>query len=147
MIVPDINLLLYAYFSAFPLHEAARRWWEGVGERGEEVGFPPPVLFGFVRIATDRRVFLQPMDLPQATAIVEEWLALPQMRMLRPGAHHVKTAFDLLRSAAFSRDLTTDAQIAAYALENRGVVHTVDADFSRFLDVRFVNPLEQVSAN
>jgi toxin-antitoxin system PIN domain toxin len=146
MIIPDINLLLYAY-SAFPFHEAARRWWEGTGERGEEVGFPPPVLFGFVRIATDRRVFLEPMDLPQATGIVEEWLTLPGMRMVRPGPHHVKTAFDLLRAAAFSRDLTTDVQIATYALENRGIVHTVDADFSRFPEVRFVNPLEDAAAN
>ena len=67
MIIPDINLLLYAYFSVFPLHEAARRWWEGIGERGESVGIAPPVLFGFVRIATNRRVFVHPMDLQHAT--------------------------------------------------------------------------------
>ena len=143
MIIPDINLLLYAYFSTFPLHEPARRWWEGIGERGEDVGLTAPVLFGFVRIATDRRVFVQPMDLQNATGIVEDWLSLPGMRMLRPGPQHVKTAFDLLRAAAFSRDLTTDAQIAAYALENRGTVHTVDTDFSRFPDVRYIDPLAE----
>ena len=147
MIIPDINLLLYAYFSVFPLHEPARRWWEGVGERGEDVGIPPPVLFGFIRIATDRRVFLPPMELQEATAIVEEWLSLPGIRMLRPGAHHVKIAFDLLRTAAFSRDLTTDAQIAAFALENRGIVHTADSDFSRFPDVRYTDPLAADAAN
>jgi uncharacterized protein len=141
MIIPDINLLLYAYFAVFPLHQPARDWWEGVVERGEEVGIPPPVLFGFIRIATDRRVFVPPMDLGNATGIVEEWLSLPGIRMLRPGVHHVKIAFDLLRAAAFSRDLTTDAQIAAYALENRAIVHTTDADFSRFPDVRYIDPL------
>jgi uncharacterized protein len=143
MIIPDINLLLYAYFAVFPLHEPARRWWEGLGERGEEVGIPPPVLFGFIRIATDRRVFVPPIDLQNATGIVEEWLSLPGIRVLRPGAHHVKIAFDLLRTAAFSRDLTTDAQIAAYALENRGIVHTADSDFSRFPDVRYIDPLAE----
>ena len=143
MIIPDINLLLYSYFSVFPLHAAARRWWEGIGERGESVGIAPPVLFGFVRIATNRRVFVQPMELKQATEIVEVWLALPAVRVLRPGPHHVKLAFDLLRAAGTTRDLTTDAQIAAYALENRGIVHTADGDFSRFPGVSQIDPLAE----
>ena len=143
MIIPDINLLLYAYFSVFPFHEAARNWWEGIGERGEQVGLAPPVLFGFVRIATNRRVFVQPMDLQQATGIVEGWLVLPSMQVLRPGPRHVKTAFDLLRVAGTSRDLTTDAQIAAYALETQGVVHTTDGDFSRFPAVAQIDPLAE----
>jgi len=147
MIVPDINLLLYAYVDVFPLHEPARRWWNGVVERGEEVGIPPPVLFGFIRIATDRRIFAPPMDLRSATGIVEEWLSLPGIRMLRPGAQHVKIAFDLLRARAYSRDLTTDTQIAAYAIENRAIVHTTDADFSSFPDVRYIDPLAENAAN
>ena len=53
----------------------------------------------------------------------------------------MKVAFDLLRAAVTSRDLTTDAQIAAYALENRGVVHTADGDFSRFPGVNQIDPL------
>ncbi|MCG3193665.1 MAG: Ribonuclease VapC33 [Thermoanaerobaculia bacterium] len=141
MIVPDINLLLFAYFSVFPMHEAARRWWEGIAERGEPVGIAPPVLFGFVRIATNRRVFVRPMSLQQATTIVEEWLTLPSLHVLRPGPRHVKIAFDLLRTAGTTRDLTTDAQISAYALENRGIVHTVDSDFSRFPGVPLIDPL------
>ena len=141
MIVPDINLLLYAYFSVFPLHKAAKRWWEEVAKRGEPVGLTPPVVFGFVRIATHRRVFVQPMELSQATALVEDWLALPSVHLLRPGPRHVRMAFDLLKAAGTTRDLTTDAQIAAYALENRGVVHSVDGDFSRFPGVRYIDPL------
>jgi toxin-antitoxin system PIN domain toxin len=143
MIIPDINLLLYAYFSVFPLHEEARRWWEGVAERGDPVGIAPPVLFGFVRIATNRRVFVTPMELEHATRIVEDWLSLPSIHVLRPGPRHVTVAFELLRAAGTSRDLTTDAQIAAYALENRGVVHTIDADFSRFPTVRHIDPLAE----
>jgi len=29
MILPDLNLLLYAYNPHMPQHDAARRWWEG----------------------------------------------------------------------------------------------------------------------
>ena len=141
MIVPDVNLLLYAYFSVFEVHEAARRWWEGTAARGDPVGIAPPVLFGFVRIATNRRVFVHPMSLEKATGIVEEWLALPSVHLLRLGPRHVKLAFDLLRAAGTARELTTDAQIAAYALENRGVVHTADSDFARFPDVPRFDPL------
>ena len=141
MIVPDINLLLYAYFPAFGPHGVARRWWEGVMQRGEPVGIAPPVAFGFVRIATHRRVFEQPMEMLRATGIVEEWLTLPHVQLLRPGPRHVGIAFDLLRIAGTTRDLTTDAQIGAYAIENRGVVHTADADFSRFPGVRSLDPL------
>jgi len=143
MIIPDINLLLYAYFSVFPLHEAARNWWEGIAERDEPVGFAPPVLFGFVRIATNRRVFVEPMDVQRAIGIVEGWLALPGTRVLRPGPRHVKVVFDLLRVAGTSRDLTTDAQIAAYALETRGIVHTTDVDFSHFPGVAHIDPLAE----
>lgn len=141
MIVPDTNLLLYAYFSVFPRHAAAKRWWEGLTASGELVGMAPPVVFAFVRIATNRRVFVQPMDLTPALAIVEQWLALPNVQLLRPGPRHVSLTFDLLRAAGTSRDLTTDAQIAAFALENRAVVHTVDADFSRFPSVPCIDPL------
>ncbi len=141
MIVPDINLLLYAHFSVFPQHRAARQWWEGTVRRGESIGLAPPVVFGFVRIATHRRVFERPMELQQALATVDVWLALVNVELLRPGPRHVALAFDLLRSAGTSRDLTTDAQIAAYALEHRGTVHTADADFSRFPGVPSIDPL------
>ncbi len=143
MIVPDINLLLYTYFPAFPLHDAARNWWEGIGERGELVGFAPPVLFGFIRIATNRRVFVPPMDLQHSIDVVDGWLALPSVHVLRPGPRHVNVVFDLLRAAGATRDLTTDAQIAAYALENGGTVHTADRDFSRFPGVSYIDPLAE----
>jgi predicted nucleic acid-binding protein len=83
------------------------------------------------------------MILEKATSIVEEWLALPNVHLLRAGPRHVKIAFDLLRVAGTSRDLTTDAQIAAYALENRGVVHTADTDFTRFPGVPHLDPLAE----
>ncbi len=141
MVVPDLNLLLYAYFSVFPMHVRAKSWWEGLVESGEPIGLAPPVLFGFVRISTQRRVFASPLDLAGALAIVETWLALPDLRVLRPSPNHVRSVLDLLAAVGVSRDLTTDAQIAAYALENQAVVHSVDAGFLRFPGVRIIDPL------
>lgn len=112
MIVPDVNLLLYAYFPVFSTHDSARVWWEDLAQRQEPVGITPPVAFGFVRISTQRRIFASPMGAQRAMALVEEWRALPHVHLLRPGPRHLELAFGLLRAAATTRDLTTDAQIA-----------------------------------
>ena len=56
MIIPDVNLLVYAYNADAPHHEPARSWWEEVMTGGEPVGMPWAVAFGFVRIVTHPRV-------------------------------------------------------------------------------------------
>ena len=40
MIVPDVNLLVYAYNDGAQWHAAARRWWEGLINGSERVGVP-----------------------------------------------------------------------------------------------------------
>lgn len=43
-----------------------------------------------------------------------------------------------------SSDLTTDAHLAALAIEHQGVVFSNDADFGRFPGLRHRNPLRAV---
>jgi toxin-antitoxin system PIN domain toxin len=74
VIVPDINLLLYAHVSGFAEHGKARRWWEDLLNSGTAVGLAAPVLFGFVRLATNRRILDRPMPVEGALALVEKWL-------------------------------------------------------------------------
>ncbi len=57
MIVPDINLLLYAYDSDSPFHSKAAAWWQRCLSGTESVGLAQVVIFGFVRIGTSGRVF------------------------------------------------------------------------------------------
>ena len=49
MIVPDVNLLIYAYTERAPEHETARRWLESLFNGTEEVGLPWLVTVGFIR--------------------------------------------------------------------------------------------------
>lgn len=63
------------------------------------------------------------------------------MRYLSPGPRHLEIAFDLLRKLGAAHNLTTDVQIAAYAIENQAEIHSNDADFARFQGARWVNPL------
>jgi toxin-antitoxin system PIN domain toxin len=142
MIVPDINLLLYAHLDAFAQHAQARAWWEGLLNGRTEVGIGAPVLFGFLRLATNRRVLDTPMSVEDALSSVERWLRRQHVRVLHPGPRHFEIAFGLLRRLGTAADLTTDAQLAALAIEHQGEVHSNDGDFGRFPALRWVNPLE-----
>lgn len=141
MIVPDINLLLYATVSAFPEHPRARRWLEDLMNGEESVGIAAPALFGFVRLGTNPRVFDPPMSVDEALQRVEEWLGRPHVHLLLPGQRHLEIAFQLLRHMGSAGNLTTDVQLAALAIEQQAQLHSNDTDFGRFPGLRWVNPL------
>ena len=142
MVVPDVNLLLYAHVSAFRQHRAAKKWWEALLAGPEEVGIASPALFGFIRLATNRRVLDPPMEVDGALERVEAWLSRAQVRFLQPGPRHLEIAFRLLRALGAAANLTTDAQLAALAIENQAELHSNDSDFARFPGLRWVDPLQ-----
>jgi uncharacterized protein len=146
MILPDINLLLYAYDAASPFHTKAALWWQTVLSGTEPVGLAPVVVFGFVRIGTSSRVFRHPMTPEEASGHVRSWLAQPQAQIVAPGPSHVIDTLKLIEALGTAGNLVTDAQIAAIALEYDAVLHTADTDFLRFHGLRWVNPLTGVSS-
>ena len=141
MIIPDINLLLYATFSSMPQHARARKWWLAALET-EEVGMAVPVVFGFIRIATNRKAFEPPLTVEKAASVVFGWLEAENARLLTPGPRHLEIAIQLLKDAGSGGNLTTDAQIAALAIEYQATLCSNDTDFSRFAGLRWVNPLQ-----
>ena len=142
MIVPDINMLLYAEVDAYPMHSVARAWWEKLLNGDRAVGIAPVCLFGFLRTGTNRKIFDNPLSLEDAIDRVERWLAQPNVTCLVPGSEHIQIAFELLKRLGTGGNLTTDVQIAAHALEHHGEVHSNDSDFGRFGGLRWVNPLK-----
>lgn len=141
MILPDLNLLLYAYNPHMPQHEAARGWWERVMNGDELVGMPYEVAFGFVRIATHPRLGAARVELSRARQVVEGWLNLPQVRTLTPTVRHFNRVMDLMGAAMASGAVLSDAILAAYAIEHRARLCSNDADFSRFPGLEWENPL------
>jgi len=141
MILPDANLLLYAYDEASPFHAEAKAWWEGLLSHSETVGICPCVLFAFIRIGTNARAFENPMSIDEATAIVGEWLQVACIQLLEFTPEDCEQAIRLLRKAGSGGNLTTDAQIAAIAVRLHASIHTADSDFSR-LGVDWQNPLQ-----
>lgn len=142
MIVPDVNLLLYAVISGFPQHSRAYAWWEQTINSSARVGLTEPALFGFLRIVTNARVLQSPLPVGDAVEYVRDWLAQPNVDLLVPGPDHLRIALDLLTEVGTAGNLTTDVQLAAYAIERHGEVHSNDTDFARFPDLKWVNPLQ-----
>lgn len=141
MILPDANLLLYAYDQSSPFHPKAAAWFEDIMSRPGPVILLPAVVFGFVRISTHPRIFTSPLSVAEASAHVRSWLGRKQVRLHDMLLEDVNAALSLLESAGTAGNLTTDAQIAAVALRLDAEVHTADLDFGRFAGVRFSNPL------
>lgn len=141
MIVPDINLLLYATITGFPHHERTRAWLEDVLNGTTLLGLTAPTVFGYLRIATSSRVLASPMPVDDAVGRVREWLAQTTARFIVPGPDHLDIAFGLLEIVGTGANLTTDVQLAAYAIEQDAELYSNDTDFGRFPGVRWVDPL------
>lgn len=140
MIIPDANLLLYAYDQGGPWHGKAKAWWEGLLSKTETVGLCPCVVFAFIRIATNARAYEKPLHIREAVGIVEQWMEAGCVRLLPFTPEDAESAMRLLKDAGAGGNLTTDAQIAAAALRFKATVHTADTDFARFPAV-WSNPL------
>ncbi len=141
MIVPDVNLLIHAYNADSPVHAPARAWWERLLADPAPVGLPWVVALGFIRITTHPRIAAHPLPAATACGHVEAWLRQPQVSPLYPGERHSVILFDLLRRLGTAGNLTTDAHLAALAIEHQAELHSTDADFTRFSGLRWRNPL------
>ena len=118
MILPDINLLVYAYNRHAPHH-----------------------VCGFVRLMTHPAVLVDPLDPGRTLLHVRSWVERPLVEVLEPGPRHLEIFERLLESLGVAANLTTDAHLAAIAIEHQCELHSNDADFTRFAGLRWRNPL------
>ncbi len=81
------------------------------------------------------------MDAAGACRRARSWLAQPQTLLIDPGERHADILFGLLDSLGTAGNLTTDAHLAALAIEHQAVLHSSDADMSRFPGLKWFNPL------
>ena len=141
MIIPDANLIIYAHNQADPEHAAARVWWKGLLAGDADVGIPVVVILAFLRLTTSTRILAHPLSVDDSCRRVERWFTARPVRLISPGEGHLASLLQCLRSVGVGGALTTDAHIAALAIEYRAEVHTSDLDFGRFPGVRWRNPL------
>jgi toxin-antitoxin system PIN domain toxin len=143
VIIPDVNILIFAYNADAKRHKQAREWWERTLSQQEAVGLPWVTILGFIRISTQRRIIDRPMTPAAAIERVQSWLRLPNVQIISPGETHAEILFALLNEVGVAGDLTTDAHLAALAIEHRGELVSTDTDFARFRGLRWFNPVEE----
>ena len=105
------------------------------------VGLPWVAILGFIRIATNPRILDTPLPVGGARERVQAWLGRPQTIIVHPGERHADILFGLLDTVGSAGNLTTDAHLAALAIEHQAELHSTDADMARFPGLRWTNPL------
>jgi toxin-antitoxin system PIN domain toxin len=141
VILLDANLLIYAVDADSPQHRRARPWLEGMLSGAAPVGLPWIVILAFIRITTREGIMRHPLLLADALAYVESWLQQPCVEVVAPGTQHWPILCRLLEATGTAGNLTSDAHIAALALERGATVCSTDHDFARFPGIQHVNPL------
>lgn len=141
MILLDANVLIYAIDADAAQHGKARRWLEGTLSGDVTVGLPWIVVLAFLRVTTRAGVLRRQLSAEQAIGFVDEWLAQPYVELVGPGSGHWPLLKQLLRDAGAAGNLTSDAHLAALAIEGGWELATTDHDFRRFAGIRLVNPM------
>ena len=142
MILPDVNLLLYAYNRDASQHEGAASWLKSALTRPEPVALTWTTILGFLRVSTSPRVFPNPMTASEAITAITEWLQRPTVALLQTEERHWEILQRMILRGNVSGSLITDAHLAALAIEHGATLCTTDRDFARFPGLRWQNPLE-----
>lgn len=132
MKTPDVNLLLYAVNADSPQQSVAASWLEQAYAEPGGIGFAWVALLGFLRLTTKPGIFAHPLALEDALGLVDDWLNHPNARILNPGDRHAALLARLLIGAGSAGNLTTDAHLAAIAIEHGATLGTWDRDFMQF---------------
>ena len=142
MILVDANLLIYAVNLDAPHHRRARRWLQDTLSGSTAVGLPWISLLAFARITTRHGVLAKPIPVDEAIGFIDAWLDQPFVEPVRPGNGHWAILRRLLRESGAAGNLTSDAHLAALAIEHGATICSADYDFRRFPGVDHVNPLD-----
>ncbi|WP_239346395.1 type II toxin-antitoxin system VapC family toxin [Frankia sp. CiP3] len=141
MKLPDVNLLIYALDDTSPRHQSSRAWLERTLSGAETVAFAWPVLLAVIRLTTHATIFRNPFRPDEILDIVDGWLARPCVVIVHPTERHAAVLRQLLAPLGTAGNLTSDAHLAALAVEHSAELCSSDADFARFPGVRWIDPL------
>ncbi len=140
MILPDVNVLVYAFRKDMPQHPLCRDWLGRIVAGDSRFGLSPLSMSAVVRITTDARIFATPSTLDDAFGYCTDLLAQPHCQIVEPGEKH----FDIFKRLCLDTDTrgrrVTDAWFAALAIEWGCEWITLDRDYARFPDLKSSAP-------
>jgi toxin-antitoxin system PIN domain toxin len=140
MILPDVNVLIYAFRKEVPQHAVCRTWLDDVVLGAERFGVSPLALAALVRITTNQRIYANPSSFEHAFGFCEDVLGQPHCQIVEPGERH----WDIFRRLCIETETrgadVTDAWYAALAIEWGCEWITLDRGFARFPGLRWQRP-------
>jgi toxin-antitoxin system PIN domain toxin len=140
MLLPDVNILVYAYNTEAADHSRFREWLRALANGQEAFGLADIVCSGFLRIVTHPRLFDPPATISEAFGFVERLRSRPNCMVISPGPRHWSIFSELCRTAGARGNLVPDAYLAALAIESGSEWITTDGDFARFPGLRWRRP-------
>ena len=140
MILPDVNVLIYAFRKDMPQHVLCRAWLAGVVSSDARFGLSPAALSAVVRITTNPRAFRTPSSVAEAFGFCENLLGQPHCQVVEPGEVH----WDIFKRLCIETDTRgsrgTDAWFAALAIEWGCEWITLDRDYAKFPGLKWQAP-------
>jgi toxin-antitoxin system PIN domain toxin len=130
--MPDVNILVYAHRAESREHARYAAWVQALATAPEPFALSEPVLQGFLRVVTNRRIFSPPSTTAQAWRFIDSLLERPQCTLVRAGPRHWKIFRDLTSRPGIAGKLVADAVHAALAIETGCEWVSADTDFAAF---------------
>ena len=143
MILPDVNVLVYAHREECERHIEYRRWLEELWAAPSTFGISDLVLSSCLRILTHPRVFAMPTPVELALRYVNQIRQQSNCIVISPGARHWTIFSNLCHKTRARGNLVTDAYLAALAIESGAEWVTTDRDFARFPGLNWRHPLDR----
>lgn len=141
MLLPDVNVLVYAHRRESPDHDSYRQWLDELLNGPANFAMSELALSGFVRVVTNPRAFATPTPPSVALDVVAQVTSSPACQLARPGPRHLGIFVDLCRSLSLRGNDVSDAYHAALAIETGSELVTTDRGFARFPGLRWSHPL------
>lgn len=132
MLMPDVNVLVYAHRDESPAHGRYAQWLTTMATAREPFAISEPVMQGFIRVVTNPRIFTPPSTTKQAFQFLDALLSRSTCTVLRPGPVHWSIFRQLCEDHGVRGKLVADAAHAALAIETGCEWVTADTDFARF---------------
>lgn len=140
MILPDVNVLIYAFREGVPQHALCRSWLNGIIAGDAHFGLSPLALAALVRVTTNPRLYPSPSSVASAFAFCDNLLGQPHCQVVEPGESHFEIFKRLCLETGTRGADVSDAWYAALAIEWDCDWITLDRDYARFSGLRSRTP-------
>jgi toxin-antitoxin system PIN domain toxin len=140
LILPDVNVLIYASRSDSENHSEHKSWLEAVVNGPAAYGVSPQVLSAVVRVCTHPRMFARPSSQAETFAFCRALLEQPNATAIMPGVRHWSIFETLCGESKAAGNLVQDAWFAALAIESGCEWITTDRDYTRFPGLSWRSP-------